>query len=133
MTYDVHLTETFQKSIKALKKKYPHVKDDLLSQIEAFEEDPPTGDPIPGWNKEVWKVRGASSDVKNLDANQKDTGYAHLKVTHQMRIFKKTWMLIKSILGIFIGKYTPSNAHELKNIFTLDFIHLLLSNLRAAV
>jgi mRNA-degrading endonuclease RelE of RelBE toxin-antitoxin system len=64
MSFDVRLTETFQKSIKALKKKYPHVKDDLLSQIEALEEDPSAGDPIPGWNKEVWKVRIASSDVK---------------------------------------------------------------------
>ncbi len=64
MTYDVHLAETFQKSIKALKKKYPHVKDDLFSQIRALEEDPTRGDPIPGWNKEVWKVRVASSDVK---------------------------------------------------------------------
>lgn len=27
----VQLTETFQKAIKALKKKYPHVKDDLSS------------------------------------------------------------------------------------------------------
>jgi len=64
MTYDVHLADTFQKSIKALKKKYPHVKDDLLSQVKALEEDPSAGDPIPGWNKEVWKVRVASSDVK---------------------------------------------------------------------
>ena len=64
MSYDVQLTETFQKSIKALKKKYPHVKDDLLSQIKALEKDPSAGDPIPGWNKEIWKVRVASSDVK---------------------------------------------------------------------
>lgn len=64
MTYDVHLTETFQKSIKALKKKYPHVKNDILGQIKTLEEDPSGGDPIPGWNKEVWKVRVASSDVK---------------------------------------------------------------------
>ena len=64
MTYDVQLTETFQKSIKALRKKYPHVKDNLLGQIERLEEDPATGDPIPGWNKEVWKVRAASSDIK---------------------------------------------------------------------
>jgi len=35
MTYDIQVTETFQKSIKALKKKYPHVKDDLLAQIKA--------------------------------------------------------------------------------------------------
>jgi len=64
MNYDVHLTETFQKSVKALKKKYPRVKDDLLGQIGVLEEDPSTGDPIPGWNKEIWKVRVASSDVK---------------------------------------------------------------------
>ena len=64
MTYDVHLADTFQKSIKALKKKYPHVKDDLLSPIKTLEEEPSAGDPISGWNKEVWKVRVASSDVK---------------------------------------------------------------------
>ena len=64
MSYDVQLTETFQKSIKALKKKYPHVKNDLLSQIKTLEKDPSAGDPIPGWNTEIWKVRVASSDVK---------------------------------------------------------------------
>jgi mRNA-degrading endonuclease RelE of RelBE toxin-antitoxin system len=64
MSYDVHLTDTFQKSVKALKKKYPHVKDDLLGQIKVLEEDPSAGDPIPGWNKEIWKVRVASSDVR---------------------------------------------------------------------
>jgi len=64
MTYDVYLTETFRKSIKALKKKYPRVKDDVLGQIKTLEKDPFAGDPIPGWYKEVWKVRVASSDVK---------------------------------------------------------------------
>jgi mRNA-degrading endonuclease RelE of RelBE toxin-antitoxin system len=64
MSYDVHLTDTFQKSVKALKKKYPHVKDDLLGQIKALEGDPSAGDPIPGWNREIWKVRVASSDVR---------------------------------------------------------------------
>ena len=64
MSYDVHLTETFQKSIKALKKKYPHIKNDLLDPIGVLEQDPSAGDPIPGWNKEIWKVRISSSDVK---------------------------------------------------------------------
>jgi mRNA-degrading endonuclease RelE of RelBE toxin-antitoxin system len=64
MSYDVHLTETFQKSVKALKKKYPHVKDDLVGQIKVLEEDSSAGDRIPGWNKEIWKVRVASSDVR---------------------------------------------------------------------
>ena len=64
MSYEIYLTETFQKSIKVLKKKYRRVKDDMASTIEALEEDPTIGDPIPGWNKEIWKVRTASSDVK---------------------------------------------------------------------
>jgi len=48
MSYDVHLTETFQKSVKALKKKYPRVKNDLLDPIGVLEQDPSAGDPIPG-------------------------------------------------------------------------------------
>lgn len=64
MSYEAYLTETFQKSIKILKKKFPRVKDDLYSIIKILEEDPTIGDPIPGWNKEIWKVRAASSDVK---------------------------------------------------------------------
>lgn len=48
MTYDIQVTETFQKSMKALKKKYPHVKDDLVGQIKALEKDPSVGDAIPG-------------------------------------------------------------------------------------
>ena len=64
MNYEVRLTKTFQKSLKFLKKKHPRVKDDLLSTIQALEEDPTIGDPIPGWKKEIWKIRTASSDVK---------------------------------------------------------------------
>jgi len=64
MSYEAYLTETFQKSIKILKKKYRSVKDDLSDTIQFLEEDPTIGDPIPGWNKEIWKVRVASSDVK---------------------------------------------------------------------
>lgn len=48
MSYDVELTDTFRKSIKALKKKYPNVKNDLLIQVKALEKDPSVGDPIPG-------------------------------------------------------------------------------------
>ena len=64
MNYKVYLTETFQKSMKILKKKYRRVKDDIAGTIQAIEEDPTIGDSIPGWNKEIWKVRTASSDVK---------------------------------------------------------------------
>ncbi len=64
MNFNVHLTDTFQKSLKALKKKYPGIKEDLAGCIEALENDPSVGDAIPGWNRVLWKVRVASSDVK---------------------------------------------------------------------
>jgi len=53
MNYDVYLTETFQKSIKVLKKKYRHVKEDLVLKIRVLEKNSTIGDPIPGWNKEI--------------------------------------------------------------------------------
>ena len=65
MSYEAYLTETFQKSIRILKKKFRRVKDDLSGILQTLEEAPTIGDPIPGWNKEIWKVRAASSDVKN--------------------------------------------------------------------
>ncbi len=64
MSYEVHLTQTFQKSIKILNKKYSRIKDDLLKTIQQLEVDPAIGNSIPGWNNEVWKIRTASSDVK---------------------------------------------------------------------
>jgi len=68
MSCEAYLTETFQKSIKILKKKYRRVKDDIAGVIQTLEKDPTIGDPIPGWNKEIWKVRVASSDVKKENA-----------------------------------------------------------------
>ncbi len=64
MSYEAYLAETFQGCIKILKKKYRHIKDDLANIIQMLEEDPSIGDPIPGWNKEIWKIRVASSDIK---------------------------------------------------------------------
>jgi len=64
MSYEAYLAETFQRCIKILKKKYRKVKDDLENVIKRLEEDPGIGDSIPGWNKEIWKIRVASSDIK---------------------------------------------------------------------
>ena len=64
MSYEAYLTETFQKSVKILRKKYRSVKDDLSDTIQILEQEPTMGDPIPGWNKEIWKIKVASSDVR---------------------------------------------------------------------
>lgn len=106
MTYDVHLAETFQKSIKALKKKYPHVKDDLICQIRMLEEDPSGGDPIPGWNKEVWKVRVSSSDVKK----GKRGGY-------RLIYFWKTGeMKVYLLVAYFKGEKTEITKKEIETL-----------------
>ena len=47
MNYKVYLTETFQKSMKILKKKYRRVKDDIAGTIHVIEEDPTIGGPDP--------------------------------------------------------------------------------------
>ncbi|MFQ6120046.1 MAG: hypothetical protein ACE5KE_09190 [Methanosarcinales archaeon] len=64
MNYRVYLTRTFKSSLKRLKKKYPKVKNDVEHVNIQLEENPEIGDPIPGWNKEVWKIRAKSSDLK---------------------------------------------------------------------
>ena len=64
MNYEVYLTETFQKCVKILKKKYRHIKEDLTDAVQILKENPNVGDSIPGWNKEIWKIRAVSSDIK---------------------------------------------------------------------
>ncbi len=64
MNYEVYLTHTFQKCLKILKKKYRHIKDDIIDMICRLESDATVGDPVPGWGREIWKIRAASTDMK---------------------------------------------------------------------
>lgn len=64
MTHEVYLTHTFKKCLKILKKKYRNIKNDIIGVIRELETDCTVGDPVPGWNREIWKVRVASSDIK---------------------------------------------------------------------
>ncbi len=61
MSYDIYLSHTFQKCLKVLKKKYQHIKDDIVGTIRNLEKNPHIGDPVPGWNKEIWKIRVAEN------------------------------------------------------------------------
>ena len=64
MSYEIYLPQTFQRCVKLLKKKFPHVKDDLSLLFENLQRHPQIGDPISGWNRKIWKVRVASKDLK---------------------------------------------------------------------
>jgi mRNA-degrading endonuclease RelE of RelBE toxin-antitoxin system len=106
MIYDVQLTETFQKSIKALKKKFPHAKNDLFGQIKTLETDPSIGDAIPGWNNEIWKVRVASSDVKK----GKRGGY------RLIYFWKPGEVKIYFLVAYFKGEKTDITKNEIETL-----------------
>ena len=64
MSYEIYLPQTFQRCIKSLKKKFPHIKDDLSPLFQNLQDNPEIGDPIPGWHRKVWKTRVSSRDLK---------------------------------------------------------------------
>jgi len=64
MSYEIYLTQSFQRCIKQLKKKFPRIKDDFSPLFKSLQEDPQIGNPIPGWNRKVWSIRTSSRDLK---------------------------------------------------------------------
>ena len=64
MSYEIYLPQTFQRCIKSLKKKFPHIKDDLFPLFQNLQKNPKIGDSIPGWNRKIWKLRASSKDLK---------------------------------------------------------------------
>ena len=64
MICEIHLTQTFLKCLKSLKKKFPHIKDDLSTLFQNLQNKPDLGEPIPGWHRKIWKVRVSSRDLK---------------------------------------------------------------------
>ena len=64
MSYEIYLPQTFQRCIKSLKKKFPHLKDDLSPLFQNLQNNPEIGDPIPGWHRKIWKARVSSRDLK---------------------------------------------------------------------
>ena len=106
MNYDVYLTETFQKSIKVLKKKYRHVKEDLVRKIRVLEKNSTIGDSIPGWNEEIWKLRVASSDVKK----GKRGGF------RLIYLWKGREMKIYLLSAYFKGEKTEITKKEIENL-----------------
>ena len=64
MSYEIYLPQTFQRCIKFLKKKFPHIKNDLFSLFQNLQKDSELGDSIPGWNRKIWKIRASSKDLR---------------------------------------------------------------------
>ncbi|XCN73320.1 MAG: type II toxin-antitoxin system RelE/ParE family toxin [Candidatus Electrothrix aestuarii] len=62
--YTVKTTETFEKNIKRLSKKYRRIKKDVLPILNRLASGEFTGDSISGCNNILYKTRIASSDQK---------------------------------------------------------------------
>ena len=60
--YNVKTTNIFQKTIKKLSKKYRRIKKDFLPLLEELEAGQFTGNPISGFDNNIYKVRVPSSD-----------------------------------------------------------------------
>lgn len=56
---NILFTEHFKHQLKRLKKKYPHIKEDLLKSLETFSEENATS-----IKKNICKIRIKSSDMK---------------------------------------------------------------------
>ncbi len=91
---------------KTLKKKYRNIKDDIIEIVRKSEDDPTIGDQIPGWNKEVWKIRVASSDMKR----DKRGGFRliYLWKEHERRVY---------LLAIYFkGEKEMMTSKEMENL-----------------
>ena len=63
--YEINLScKPFQRNQKKLRKKFPHIKEDLKSIFEELEKKAPLGDAIPLMNSPVYKIRVKNSDIQ---------------------------------------------------------------------
>ena len=60
----VEFTPEFKRNLRALRKKYPHIRDDVQPVIEQIEAGKFVGDRIPGTRYVVLKVRVKNSDIR---------------------------------------------------------------------
>jgi mRNA-degrading endonuclease RelE of RelBE toxin-antitoxin system len=60
---NIEFTPEFKRNIRALAKKYRHIRSDIQSLIERLEKGELMGDKIPGVKYSVFKVRILNSDI----------------------------------------------------------------------
>jgi mRNA-degrading endonuclease RelE of RelBE toxin-antitoxin system len=63
MTYNVRLTASFKRSVKKLKRRYPHIKDDVQEGVELLLQTPQLGVVVPG-SGGIRKIRLPNRDAK---------------------------------------------------------------------
>ncbi len=61
---NVEASPTFLKNIRTLRKKYPHIQNDIQSVIQQLEQGELLGDQISGVGHPVFKLRVKNSDIQ---------------------------------------------------------------------
>ncbi|MDF0556694.1 type II toxin-antitoxin system RelE/ParE family toxin [Kamptonema sp. UHCC 0994] len=112
---EIKPTREFQGNLRALSKKYRHIRSDVQAIIELLQAGELLGDKIPGTGYEVFKVRVKNSDIKK----GKSAGY-------RLIYYVKT--LTSIILIAIYSKSEQSDiaAEQIQQIVT-DFNNLLLT------
>jgi mRNA-degrading endonuclease RelE of RelBE toxin-antitoxin system len=61
---NIEFTPEFKRNVRALSKKYRHIRSDIQPLIEQLERGEIVGDKIPGVKYSVFKVRILNSDIQ---------------------------------------------------------------------
>jgi mRNA-degrading endonuclease RelE of RelBE toxin-antitoxin system len=68
-TVEVYFTPEFKRNLRALAKKYPHIRSDVQPTIEQVQQGNLVGDQLQGTGATVFKVR-----IRNRDASRGKSG-----------------------------------------------------------
>jgi mRNA-degrading endonuclease RelE of RelBE toxin-antitoxin system len=61
---DIRFTPEFKRNLRALAKKYRHIRSDIQPIVEQLEKGQTVGDQVPGTGFIIYKVRVQNSDLK---------------------------------------------------------------------
>lgn len=85
--YSVNTTLVFQKTVRKLAKKYRNLQQDLLPVLDLLEQGTFAGNPVPGFEGSICKVRIRSSDQQK----GKCGGFRMIYLVDQEN--RKIWLL----------------------------------------
>ena len=100
------VTREFQRDLRALSKKYRHIRSDVQPIIEKLQAGELLGVPIPGTGYEIFKVRVKNSDIKKGNS----AGYRFIYYLQTMTIV------------ILIAIYSKSEQSDIASDRVLEII-----------
>ncbi|HVY80743.1 MAG TPA: hypothetical protein VG994_07170 [Steroidobacteraceae bacterium] len=106
MPWEFERDEAFEKALRDLKKRFPNVEKDVLAE---FESGPPQyTDPLPKFQRKLWKGRAASRDARR----GKSGGF---RVIYYWDEESPNWACIGTCY--FKGDFANLPEHELNRLF----------------